>query len=194
MRLIRAFEKGVGAMRRVLLYASVAVFVGALGVSWITHGTGVVQGDPDRNIAIPSELTMPLQLKVAYNGRDIFFRYRWPAERPHLFIDMLRYTDGEWVRHGASPVGSDPDGMYEDRVTMLVDDGSVPEFQRYGGYITVGDGMRFFTGEATADEVKAHPHLGERLGQSDVRKYLPATRFRRRGLDLGRRRAQPHRA
>jgi hypothetical protein len=64
----------------------------------------------------------------------------------------------------------------EDRVTMLVDDGSVPEFQRYGGYITVGDGMRFFTGEATADEVRAHPHLGERLGQSDVRKYLPATR------------------
>jgi len=29
---------------------------------------------------------------------------------------------------------------------MMVDDGSVPEFQRYGGYITVGASMRDFTG------------------------------------------------
>jgi hypothetical protein len=144
-------------MRQSLLYGSLVVFVAALGVSWVTHGTGVVQDDPDRNISIPGELTVPLQLKAAYNGRDIFFRYRWPSERPHLYIDMLRYTDGQWARHGRSPVGPEPDGMYEDRVTMLVDDGSVPEFQRYGGYITAGDGMRFFTGEATAEQVRAHP-------------------------------------
>jgi hypothetical protein len=163
-------------MRQRLLYGSLVVFVGVLAVSWVTHGTGVVQDDLDRNISIPGDLTIPLQLKAAYNGRDIYFRYRWPAERPHLYIDMLRYTDGQWARHGRSPVGPEPDGMYEDRVTMLVDDGSVPEFQRYGGYITVGDGLRFFTGEATAEQVRAHPHLGEALGQSDVRKYLPGTR------------------
>jgi hypothetical protein len=164
-------------MRRALLYLSLVVFLGALGVSWLTHGTGVVRNDPDRSIWIPDELTMPLELQVAYNDRDIFFRYRWPVEEPHLYIDVFRYTDGEWVRHGASPVGPAPFGIYEDRVTMLVDDGSVPEFQRYGGYITVGTGMRFFTeGEASADEVRAHPYIGGQLGESDVRKYLPATR------------------
>ena len=52
------------------------------------------------------------------------------------------------------------EGIYEDRVAMMVDDGSVPEFARYGGYIAIGDRMRFFTNEAKAEEVKAHPYLG----------------------------------
>jgi len=45
---------------------------------------------------------------------------------------------------------------------MMLDDGGVPEFQRYGGYITVGADMRDFSGSG-ADA--AHR-----------RKYLPATR------------------
>src|SRR5262245_25843102 len=59
---------------------------------------------------------------------------------------------------------------------MFVDDGSVPEFARYGGYIAVGDRMRFFTDEAKPNEVRAHPYLGQKLKQIEVRKYLPATR------------------
>ncbi|MDX5434364.1 MAG: ethylbenzene dehydrogenase-related protein, partial [Halomonas sp.] len=92
----------------------------ALGLSWITQGTGVVGNDLERNIWIPDDLTMPLQVQAAYNGERIFFRYRWPAERAHVYHDMLRYEGGNWVRHGASRVGPDPDGTYEDRVTMLV--------------------------------------------------------------------------
>ena len=159
----------------VLLVA--VLFAAGLLLSLLTHGAGVIKNDPERNIWIPDQLTMPLELQVAYNDQDIFFRYRWPVQEPHLYLDMLRYTDGEWVRHGTSPVGPDSHGIYEDRVTMLVDDGSVPEFQRYGGYITAGDGMRFFTvGEADPEQVRAHHHLGQTLGQSDVRKHLPATR------------------
>ncbi|MFA5901851.1 MAG: ethylbenzene dehydrogenase-related protein, partial [Hyphomicrobium sp.] len=78
--------------------------------------------------------------------------------------------------YGASVPGPQPQGIYEDRVTMLVDDGSVPEFARYGGYITIGDRMRFFTNEATAKEVRAHPYLGQKRGQTEVGKHLPATR------------------
>jgi hypothetical protein len=59
---------------------------------------------------------------------------------------------------------------------MMVDDGSVPEFARYGGYITIGDGMRFFNHEAKADEVKVHPYLGDKRTQEEVREHLPATR------------------
>lgn len=165
-------------MRRTGLYINIALvlFLGVLGLSWLTHGTGVVKNDISRNIYIPNELTMPLQVKAAYNGRDIFFRYRWPAKQPSIYHDMVKFEGGKWVRHGASVAGPQPDGIYEDRVTMLVDDGSVPEFARYGGYITVGDRMRFFTNEATAAEVKAHPYLGQKRGQTEVGKHLPATR------------------
>lgn len=147
-----------------------------LGLAWVTQGSGVIENDPQRNIFIPEELTMPLEVKVAHDDERIFFRYRWPAEQAHVYHDMLRFEDGQWIRHGASRAGPDPDGTYEDRVTMLVDDGSVPEFGRYGGYITVGANMRFFTDEAPPAKVAEHPHLGEALGQTEVRKHLPATR------------------
>ena len=160
----------------ILLSATVLLFVCALGLSWLTHGAGIVQDDISRNIYIPDELTMPLQVKVAYNGRDMFFRYRWPAREPSIYHDMLRFEGGEWVRYGASVAGPQPQGIYEDRVTMLVDDGSVPEFARYGGYVTVGDRMRFFTNEAPKDVVTAHPYLGQKRKQTEVGKHLPATR------------------
>ena len=163
-------------MKKTLLYLSVAIFVGVLSLSWLTHGIGVIKNDIGRNIYIPKELTMPLQVKAAYNGRDMFFRYRWPTRQPSIYHDMIKFEGGKWVRHGASVAGPEPEGMYEDRVTMLVDDGSVPEFARYGGYITVGARMRFFTNEATAAEVSAHPYLGQKQKQTEVGKHLPATR------------------
>jgi hypothetical protein len=89
---------------------------------------------------------------------------------------MLKFEGGKWVRYGGSVAGPQPQGIYEDRVTMLVDDGSVPEFAKYGGYIAVGDRMRFFTNEAKPDELKAHPYLGQKKKQAEVGKHLPATR------------------
>ena len=164
------------AKKRAFLFISLVVFFGALLVAWVTQGTGVIKDDLARNISIPDELTMPLQVKAAYNGQRMFFRFRWPSDRPGIYHDMLRYDGSQWVRHGGSVPGPQPEGIYEDRLTMMVDDGSVPEFGRYGGYITIGNRMRFFTDEATADEVRAHSYLGGERGQSEVSKYLPATR------------------
>ena len=132
-------------MRRLLLLSSYLLFGLVLVLAWFSHGTGVIKNDPARNIYIPEDLTMPLQVMSAYNKDTIFFRYRWPDPEPNIYHDMLVYADGKWVRHGASVAGPRLDGIYEDRVTMLVDDGSVPEFGRYGGYLLIGDGMRFFT-------------------------------------------------
>ena len=148
--------------RRTAILVVTGLFIAALLLSLLTHSTGVVRNDPARNIWIPGELTMPLQLQVAFNDTQIFFRYRWPAKEPHVLTDLLRYSDGKWQRQSRTPIGSDPDGLAEDRLSMMLDDGSVPEFQRYGGYITVGANMRDFTGSG-ADA--AHR-----------RKYLPATR------------------
>jgi hypothetical protein len=159
-----------------LLLLALLIFLLALAGSWFSHGTGVVHQDRSRNIYIPEQLTMPLQVKAAYDGERIWFRYRWPAERPSIYHDMMKFEQGKWVRYGDSVPGPQQQGIYEDRVTMLVDDGSVPEFEKYGGYITIGDRMRFFTNEAKRKEVEAHPYLGKKKNQTEVGKHLPETR------------------
>lgn len=163
-------------MKKNLLHMSVALFLLVLFLSWLFHGTGVIRNDFSRNIYIPDTLTVPLQVKVAYDGDKIYFRYRWPAKAPHIYHDMLKFEGGKWVRYGKSVPGPQPQGIYEDRVAMLVDDGAVPEFEKYGGYITVGDRMRFFTSEAKKEEVQKHPYLGQKKKQEEVGKHLPATR------------------
>lgn len=163
-------------LRRLGLLAAVALFLGALGLSWLTHGTGVIRNDPDRHISVPSTLTVPMQVRVAYDGTDVLFRYRWRAPNAGIFQDVLSFVGGQWRVRGAPVSGSQPDGLHEDRVAMMLDDGSVPEFGRYGGYITVGEGLAGLTNEASEAEVKANPELGVAMRQEEVSKYLPATR------------------
>ena len=65
-----------GILRRSGVSVALALFLGALLVSWLTHGTDVVKNDIVRNIHIADELIMPFQVKAAYNGTDMFFRSR----------------------------------------------------------------------------------------------------------------------
>ena len=135
---------------------------GLLVAAWVTHGTGIVKDDPERNIVIPDALECTLQVKAAFDGETIWFRYRWPVERPSLFNDVLVYQDGEWIARGGEALGPNPDFLTEDRVAMMIDDGSAPLFSRYGGYITIGDGLTTFTGSPETEEERT--------------KYLPDTR------------------
>lgn len=151
------------------LAASAVIFGGLLVAAWVTHGSGVVRDDPERNIVIPEELTSSLQVKVAYDGDNIWFRYRWPVARPSIFNDVLVYQDGKWEKRGGGELGPDPKFLTEDRVAMMIDDGSVPLFSRYGGYITIGKGLTTFTGV---------PDDGE-----ERTKYLPSTRTSRDDFD-----------
>lgn len=156
--------------------AAMAIFLGALVFAWWTHGTGVVRNDPANHIAIPTTLTVPLQVQAAYNGIDILLRYRWPSPNAGILHDVLRYTNGQWVVRGGAVPGSQPDGLHEDRVAMMLDDGSVPEFGRYGGYIAIGQGLTGFRDEVGGRAVAEHAYLGKVLGQDEATKYLPATR------------------
>ncbi len=158
------------------LSIALGLFGGALLLSWVSHGTGVVRDDPTRNISIPSQLTVPLQVQAAYNGTHAFFRYRWPASKPGIFHDVLTFEAGKWVTKGSATPGSQPDGLHEDRVAMMLDDGSVPEFARYGGFLTIGSGIATFTDHADGASVKAHAYLGKKLKLEDVSKSLPDTR------------------
>ena len=152
--------------------ALIAVFfVAVIVLSVIFAGRGVVRDDLERNIAIPDDLLMDLRFKVAYDDENIYWRFEWDAPNGSFYHDLFAYEDGEWVRYGESPVGSEEFGFYEDRMTFFVDDGSVPYFAQYGGFITaISDQMRFFTDEASEEEVEAV------IGESDLRKWLPGTR------------------
>jgi len=161
----------MSATTRIIAVAAMIVLVAGLSLGFAS--TGVIEVDHENNLDIPDQLTMDLDLMVAYNDDDVFFRYQWDTDTPHFYHDYLVYEGGEWVRYGRSPVGTDPHGTYEDRLTMLLDDGSVDGFREYGGYMTITDNeMRFYSDEADEDEVEEI--LGE--GRTDVRKFLPETR------------------
>lgn len=161
---------------RVLLLFAIIIFVLLLAISWFFHGTGVIKNDQARSIYIPPELTMPLQVQAAYNRDTFFIRYRWPAEQASIQHDVLKYESGKWVVKGRSMPGPQTNRLHEDRVAMLLDDGKVPEFEHYGGYITIGDGITTFTKHASEKEVKANAYLGGERKQSEVTKSLPETR------------------
>jgi len=46
-------------------------------------------------------------------------------------------------------------------------------FEEFGGWLTAHEGMRSLPSAASASEVAAHPHYGECLGKSDIRKFIP---------------------
>lgn len=97
-------------------------------------------------VSVPNDwgapITKQLEVQAAFNGEDILFRARFPADKPGIHHDYLVYEGGEWVRHGKSFVGSVPDRLYEDRFTFHVDDGAVRGFANYGCSVTCHSDMR----------------------------------------------------
>ena len=125
---------------------------------------------------IPEKLTTELKVQAAFNGEEILWRFEWPADPGFFYHDMLRFQDGKWERHGSSVVGRQKDGIYEDRLTFLVDQGAVPGFANQGCFAACHNGMRFLNDTLDKATVKDHPYLGKTRGKSDLRKYIPASR------------------
>lgn len=165
--------------KSVISLSLLAAMLIALALAWIFNGQGVMKDDKGREIAIPSTLQIPLQVRAAYNGERIFFQYRWPAERPGIHMDVYKFEGGKWVEYGEDEPGPQKHIFLEDRVAMMVDDGGVPEFARYGGYVTIGGGLDSFSDAAEGKDVEAHSYLGkDKKKQAVVTKYLPLTRER----------------
>lgn len=129
----------------------------------------------------PREKLKRLRTQIAFNRERIYFRFEWEQPHPGGWLhDMLVYRNGEWQQFAnAAPwaVENPTDehtGFYEDRVSFLLDDGSVRGFEKFGGWLTVHNGMRSLPSEAPKDAVRAHDHLGDAgLGKTDIRKYIP---------------------
>lgn len=125
---------------------------------------------------------IPLNLQVAYDNDNAYFRAQWKTRNPypgeaHPFV---RFDGKEWKPYGFPKLdqvvqkGEQP-GIYEDRFSIMIDDGGVPAFANQGCWLTCHNGERDNPKVATRAEVQAN-QLYQALKQNDVRKYLPSTR------------------
>ena len=149
-------------------------------------GEKLVKGD-DRleSQPIPGKNgVIELQLQAAHDAEYLYLRAQWKSNmnREGRMHDYMRFDGKEWkffghdrndqkVRSGKEPP------LYEDRFSVMLDDGKVPRFAEHGCWLTCHNGMRDTRDQVTGDAVKRHPMLGDAgLKSDDVRKYLPSSR------------------
>ncbi len=125
---------------------------------------------------------VPVGFQVAYDKKNAYFRFQWKTRNPypgeaHPFV---RYDGKDWKAYGYPKLdavvqkGEQP-GIYEDRFSIIIDDGGVPDFANQGCWLACHNGQRDMPKVASKAEVQANP-LHQSLKKNDVRKYLPSTR------------------
>lgn len=142
----------------------------------------VKQGKLEPVGPVGKEGSKDLKVQVAYDNENAYFRFQWKtnASHPGDAYPMYRYNGKEWKLYGGPRLakkiasGEEPP-IYEDRLSIMIDDGKVPGFATQGCWQTCHDGSRDAPKQATAEEVKAHPFY-QAIKKADVRKFLPATR------------------
>jgi hypothetical protein len=139
------------------------------GLSLGFASTGVVVNDDDNKIAIPDELTMELDVQVAYDDDEIRWRFHWDTDTPGFYHDYVVWQGGEWVRYGRGAPSGDPDLLHEDRLAFLLDDGSVDGFREYGGFITAQATTGMYQTPSEASEEEVRPRSARRRSASTCR-------------------------
>lgn len=146
-------------------------------------GNKLVQANPLEPTPIPGKnMLVYLNVQVAYDDENAYFRFAWrtQANQAGDAYPYYRFDGKEWKPYGnqrlaaAVRKGEQP-AIYEDRLTMMIDDGSVAGYGNQGCWLTCHNGERDMPGQPAAAAVKANPMLAA-IKRSDVRKYLPSTR------------------
>ena len=126
--------------------------------------------------------TLELNVQAAHDDKFLYLRFQWATQNsaPGDAYPQLRFDGKEWKRYGGPRLDKDVragkmQAIYEDRLSIMLDDGKVPNFANQGCWQTCHDGMRDAPKQATAAAVQANPLL-KALNKNDVRKYLPSTR------------------
>ena len=126
--------------------------------------------------------SVDLDVQAAYDATNLYLRFQWKTLNayPGSEHQYLRYDGKEWKVYGYPKLdkvvqeGKQP-GIYEDRMSVMIDDGKVPGFDKQGCWLTCHEGQRDMPKQFTSADAKANPLLAA-IKKSDVRKYLPATR------------------
>jgi hypothetical protein len=123
-----------------------------------------------------------LNVQAAYDDKNAYLRFQWKTQNNYAGTEhqYLRFDGKEWKTYGYPKLdkvvqdGVQP-GIYEDRMSIMIDDGKVPGFAKQGCWLTCHDGSRDMAKQFTKEEVAANPLLTA-IKKSDVRKYLPESR------------------
>jgi len=145
-------------------------------------GDKLVKGGPLEPTPVKGKNgSVDLKVQVAYDAKNAYFRYQWKTHgKAGVEYPYYRFDGKEWKVYGgprldkAVQEGKQP-AIYEDRLTMMLDDGKVPGFAQQGCWLTCHDGSRDMPGAASKDQAAANPLMAA-IKKDDVRKYLPATR------------------
>ena len=123
-----------------------------------------------------------LKVQAAYDSKNAYLRFQWQTDNayPGTEHQYLRFDGKEWKVFGYpkldKPVQDGVEmGIYEDRMSVMIDDGKVPGFANQGCWLTCHDGQRDMAKQFTKDEV-ANNALLQAIKKRDVRKYLPDSR------------------
>ena len=146
-------------------------------------GDKLVKGGPLEPMPVKGKNgSVDLSVQAAYDAKNLYLRYQWKTNNPYPGNEhqYLRFDGKEWKVYGHPKLdkvvqeGKDP-GIYEDRMSIIIDDGKVAGFEKQGCWLTCHDGSRDMANLATKEEVQASPLLAA-IKKKDVRKYLPDTR------------------
>ncbi len=146
-------------------------------------GEKLVKGGRLEPVVIPGKSGYKdLKVQAAYDKQNAYIRYQWKTDNPYPGTEhqYLRYDGREWKVWGFPKLdkvvhdGNQP-GIYEDRLSIMIDDGKVADFGKQGCWLTCHDGQRDNPKQFSKEEV-ADNALLKAIRKSDVRKYLPDTR------------------
>ncbi len=146
-------------------------------------GKSLVKGGPLEPMPVKGKSGYKdLSVQAAYDATNLYLRYEWKTDNPYPGSEhqYLRFDGHEWKVWGFPKLdkvvqdGKQP-GIYEDRMSIIIDDGKVAGFAQQGCWLTCHDGQRDMPNQFTAEEVAANPLLMA-IKKGDVRKYLPDTR------------------
>ena len=122
-------------------------------------------------------------VQAAHDAEYVYFRFQWKTNlnREGRMHDYVRFDGKQWKWYGhdrndKSVRSGEQPPLYEDRFSIIVDDGKVPQFAQRGCWVTCHNGMRDTKDAVVGDPVKKHPLFSAGKYDADIRKYLPSTR------------------
>lgn len=126
--------------------------------------------------------SVKLNVQVAYDDENAYFRFQWRTHGKQAGENYpyYRFDGKEWKPYGGPRLAAatrkgDQPAIYEDRLSMMIDDGTVPNFANQGCWLTCHRGERDTVGQPSAADVAANSFF-QAIKRADVRKYLPASR------------------
>ena len=115
-----------------------------------TLGNRIVKGGPLEPTPVKGKNgTVDLKVQAAYDAKNAYLRFQWKTLNPYPGSEhqYLRFDGKEWKVFGYPKLdkvvqeGQQP-GIYEDRMTVMIDDGKVPLFAQQGCWLTCHTGQR----------------------------------------------------